>query len=221
MKTDLKKSLVIIVILINAIFSAYSQDSNSEQNEEKQKEIVIIENRSERDIELEQFSTLTENEFSMPLSYPITKALADEFGVGIILFFPVLIPLTIVPLDCSVIQYDGTSYFGFLYHFYFPIVGAEHLIKLYTRFDVDLCPFMNLAGGVSADAGITIGRKVAKMNLGITGGFFKDDFFGGFKISTSFGKESGMKFSFMNGKTLNGNNIMKFDFGFKFLGFDQ
>lgn len=179
MKTYLKKSLVLIVMLINAIFPAFSQDSNSEKNEEKQKEIVIIENKSERDIELDQFSTLTEKEFTMPLSYPISKAIADEFGIGVILFLPVLIPLTVVPLDLTVIQYDGTTYFGFLYHFYFPIVGAEHLIKLYIRFDVDLCPFINLAGGVSADAGITIGRKVAKLNLGITGGFFKDDFFGG------------------------------------------
>ena len=218
-KTDLRKTLVLIVILINVIFSAYSQDSNSEQNGEKQKKIVIIENKSESDIKYEQFSTLTENEFSMPLSYPVTKAIARKFEWATILFIPVLVPLIVVPLDYSIIIYDDTIYYGFLYHFYFPIIGAEHLVKLYTSFDVDLCPFKNLAAGVSADAGITIGRKVTKLNLGVTGGYFKNDWFCGYKISTSFGKEDGMKFSFMNGKTLTGSSIIKFDFGFKFTGF--
>lgn len=155
----------------------------------------------------------------MPLSYPVTIAVVNKFKYLAILFVPVLIPLTVVPLDWNIIRYDDTTYYGFLYHFYFPIAGAEHLVTPYARFDIDLCPVKNLAGGVSADAGITIGRRVAKLNLGVTGGYFKDDFFGGYKIGSSFGEEFGMKFSFMNGRTLEEKSIMKIDFGFIIIGF--
>ena len=39
----------------------------------------------------------------------------------------------------------------------------------------------------------------------------KKIFFGGYKIGASFGEEFGMKFSFMNGRTLEEKSIMKIE----------